>query len=161
MAEKYTQADGRRLYEEARGRMLADPRLRVLYEEEAAKMELWLQLAEARQAAGLSQQQLAERLGVSAAQVARMEKHGYDRYTLKSLRRYVAALGEGFLLEVRVCQLHEAKPDSAVDKTYGVLGPQHQPMDLKALREMYEDEVALEVLAETPPYRRRRDEGPD
>jgi hypothetical protein len=36
------------------------------------------------------------------AQVARLEKHGYDAYTLTTLRRYVEALGEGFSLEVAV-----------------------------------------------------------
>jgi transcriptional regulator with XRE-family HTH domain len=157
MAEKHTQADGRRLYEE-RARRMADPEYRAIYDEVAAEKDLWLQLVEARQAAGFTQRQLAERLGVSQAQVARIQKRGYDSYTLKSLRRYVAALGEGFSLEVRVCQPRQVKPDSAVEKTYGVLGPQQQPADLKALRELYEEEVALEVLAETPPYSRMRPE---
>ncbi len=49
---KYTQADGERLFEEDRARMMADPALRRLYQEEAAKKELWLQLVEARQSAG-------------------------------------------------------------------------------------------------------------
>ena len=35
-------------------------------------------------------------------QVARLEKRGYDAYTLSSLRRYVQVLGEGFSLEVSV-----------------------------------------------------------
>ncbi|HZU69090.1 MAG TPA: helix-turn-helix domain-containing protein [Ktedonobacteraceae bacterium] len=50
----------------------------------------------------MTQAELAKRLGVSQAQVARMEKRGYDAYTLNSLRRYVKALGEGFELEVAV-----------------------------------------------------------
>jgi len=45
---------------------------------------------------------LAERLGVSQAQVARIEKRGYDSYTLTTLRRYVEALGEGYSLEVSI-----------------------------------------------------------
>jgi predicted transcriptional regulator len=45
---------------------------------------------------------MAERIGVSQAQVARIEKRGYDAYTLNTLRRYVTALGEGFSLEVKV-----------------------------------------------------------
>src|SRR6266849_2790101 len=102
--EKYTQEDGRRLFEEDRARMLADPEYRRIYEEEAAKKELWVQLVEARQAAGLTQAEVAKRLGVSQAQVARIEKRGYDAYTLNTLRRYVQALGEGFALEVRVRQ---------------------------------------------------------
>lgn len=59
---------------------------------------------EARQQAGLTQQQMAERLGVSQSQVARIEKQGYDAYTLTTLRRYVQALGDGFSLEVRIHQ---------------------------------------------------------
>ena len=56
-----------------------------------------------RQAAGLTQAEVAKRLAVSQGQVARIEKRGYDAYTLTTLRRYVEALGEGFSLEVRVC----------------------------------------------------------
>ena len=89
-------------YLEWRDQLRADPEYQKVYEEEAAKSELWLQLAEARHAAGLTQKQMAQRLGVSQAQVARIEKEGYDAYTLTTLRRYVEALGEGFALEVRI-----------------------------------------------------------
>lgn len=99
-----TQSDGRRLFEEERARRMADPEYRAIYDEEAQKKELWLQLVEARQAAGLTQEQLGRRLGVSQAQVARIEKRGYDAYTLTTLRRYVRALGDGFRLEVKVRQ---------------------------------------------------------
>ena len=93
---------GKRSYEEWRARLYATPGFKEVYEEEAAKSELWLQLVEARRAAGLTQQQMAERLGVSQAQVARIEKRGYDAYTLNTLRRYVKALGEGFSLEITI-----------------------------------------------------------
>ena len=79
-----------------------DPEYAQVYAEEAAKSDLWLQLVEARQAAGLTQKQVAERLGVSQAQVARIEKRGYDAYTLTTLRRYVEALGGDYRLEVRI-----------------------------------------------------------
>jgi DNA-binding XRE family transcriptional regulator len=94
--------EGERRYDAWRERLLADPATRVRYEEEAAKKELWLQLLEARQAAGLTQAQLAERLGVSQAQIARIEKRGYDAYTLNTLRRYVSALGDGYEIEVLI-----------------------------------------------------------
>ena len=94
--------EGRQSYQEWRDALLANPEFRAVYEEEAAKKELWLQLVEARQRAGITQAELARRLGVSQAQVARMEKRGYDAYTLTSLRHYVQALGEGFSLEVAV-----------------------------------------------------------
>ena len=83
-----------------RKKLLSDPKRRASYEREAAKKELWLQLVEARQAAGLSQVQLAKRLGVSQAQVARIEQRGYDSYTLKTLRKFVEAIGGGLIVAV-------------------------------------------------------------
>ena len=102
MNETEQHQDGQRAYKDYWNRQMADPEFRAVYEDESAKKELWLQLVEARQEAGLTQAELAERLGVSQAQVARIEKRGYDAYTLTTLRRYVEALGEGFSLEVRV-----------------------------------------------------------
>jgi len=99
---------GARAYQEYWDKQMADPEFRAIYEQEAAKKELWLQLVEARQAAGLTQAELAKRLGVSQSQVARIEKRGYDAYTLTSLRRYVQALGDGFSLEVSVRQVPTA-----------------------------------------------------
>lgn len=94
---------GERDYEEWRASLTDTPEKRALYDEVGARSDLWLQLVEARQAAGLTQRELAQRLGVSQAQVARIEKRGYEAYTLNTLRRYVQALGEGFSLDVRVC----------------------------------------------------------
>lgn len=95
-------AAGKASYQQWRDRLQADPEYRQISEEEAAKGALWLQLVEARQAAGLTQEQMAQRIGVSQAQVSRIEKEGYDAYTLTTLRRYVKALGEGFTLEVTI-----------------------------------------------------------
>lgn len=96
--------EGKQAYQEWQDSLRANPEYRAIYEQEAAKKELWLQLVEARQKARLTQAELARRLGVSQAQVARMEKRGYDAYTLNSLRRYVQALGEGFSLDIAVRQ---------------------------------------------------------
>jgi DNA-binding XRE family transcriptional regulator len=85
--------EGEQAYQEWQAALLSTPEGRATYKEETAKKELWLQLVEARQAAGLTQAELAKRLGVSQAQVARIEKCGYDAYTLNTLRRYVQALG--------------------------------------------------------------------
>lgn len=82
--------------------LAANPEYKAVYQEEAAKKELWLQLVEARLSVGLTQAEVAKRLGVSQPQVARFEKQGYDSYTLTSLRRYIQALGEGIYLEVTV-----------------------------------------------------------
>lgn len=100
--DKDTAREGAERFERWRDAQFSAPEFRAVYDEEAAKSDLWLQLVEARRAAGLTQAQMAQRLGVSQAQVARIEKRGYDAYTLNTLRRYVAALGEGYALEVRI-----------------------------------------------------------
>jgi predicted XRE-type DNA-binding protein len=98
--------EGEAAYQRWHKKTLADPEVQKGYAEEAAKMELWLQLAEARQAAGLTQEEVATRLGVTQSQVSRMEKRGYDNYTLNSLRRYLQALGDDYTLEVAVSHLN-------------------------------------------------------
>jgi DNA-binding XRE family transcriptional regulator len=104
MAEKKRNyvAEGENRYRRYRERLLSNSEVAAIYQEEANKKALWLQLVEARQQAGVTQAEMARRLGVSQAQIARIEKRGYDAYTLNTLRRYVAALGRGFVLEVRV-----------------------------------------------------------
>jgi DNA-binding XRE family transcriptional regulator len=99
---------GARAYLQWKAELAADPAYPTVYAQEAAKSELWLQLVEARQKAGLTQKQMAQRLGVSQAQIARIEKAGYDAYTLNTLRKYVAALGSGFSIEVHI---HTPEPD--------------------------------------------------
>ena len=92
--------EGEQAYLAWRDSLLTNPEMRQIYEEEVVKKELWLQLVEARHAAGLTQAELAKRLGVSQAQVARIEKAGNDAYTLTTLRRYVQALGKS--LEIAI-----------------------------------------------------------
>ena len=94
--------NGEKSYNNWKKKLAENPAYQKVYQEEAAKKQLWLQLVEARQKAGLTQVEVAERLGVSQAQVARIEKRGYETYSLTSLRRYVQALGEGFSLQVVV-----------------------------------------------------------
>jgi hypothetical protein len=54
--------DGRLAYEEDYARFMNDPEFRALYEHEAEKEELWLQLVEACKASGLTLRDMAERL---------------------------------------------------------------------------------------------------
>src|SRR5713226_3635220 len=102
--------EGEQDYQEWRASLMNTPEKRALYQEVADRSDLWLQLVEARQAAGLTQRELAKRLGVSQAQVARIEKRGYDAYTLNMLRRYVQALGDDFTLQVAVRRVGQEAP---------------------------------------------------
>ncbi len=107
--EEHGVTEGQTRYDAFWAKQMEDPEFRAIYKEEAAKKELWLQLAEARRACGLTQVEMAARLGISQAQVARIEKRGYDAYTLTTLRRYVDALGGNFSLDVRVRELNPVR----------------------------------------------------
>ncbi len=79
-------------YESWRARLVATPRLRALYEREAAKKELWLRLVETRMDAGLTVAQMAKMLGVTRARAALIDRCGYDICRVATLRRYLLAL---------------------------------------------------------------------
>lgn len=89
-------------YQAWREQFLSDPQRRALYEQEAMIGELWLQMIEARQAAGISQQEIADRLGVSKSKVAQIERKGYATMSLSAILDYIHALGPGFSLEVKI-----------------------------------------------------------
>ena len=103
--QEKTKPEGQRRYEEYWAKQMADPEFRKVYEEEARKKEFWMQLVEARQTAGLTQKEVAQRMGISQAQVARIEKRGYEAYTLRTLQRYLQALGDQFCLELTVTRV--------------------------------------------------------
>lgn len=110
--------EGEARYQQYREQLLANSEAAAIYQEEASKKALWLQLVEARQKLGLTQTEMARRLGVSQAQIARIEKCGYDSYTLNTLRRYVNALGGDYVLEVRVRPIDQhAKRDTPAQAT--------------------------------------------
>ena len=67
-------SQGQASYQKWREKLRSNPNFQAIYEEEAAKSQLWLQLVEARHASGFTQAKVAQRLGVSQAQVARIEK---------------------------------------------------------------------------------------
>ena len=58
--------------------------------------EAWdvaLQIAALRQDSGLSQAELAKRVGTSQQQISRLESPGYEGHTLSMLRRVAEVLG--------------------------------------------------------------------
>jgi len=86
--------EGARRYQEIRETLLSTPEAQAQFEDIVAEHDLWQQLVEARLESGLTQKDLAHLLSVSQAQVARIEKCGYDSYTLSTLRRHTQALGK-------------------------------------------------------------------
>ena len=76
-----------------------DPEFVMLFEEERARSELARAVAKARQAAGLTQAELAEKVDTSQSAIARLES-GRDRRmpSLPFLARIAAATGRRLVL---------------------------------------------------------------
>lgn len=68
--------------------------------EERAKLQAARAIYDARTAAGLTQQELARRVGTTQSVIARLEDADYDGHTLKMLNRIAAALDR--TVEVRL-----------------------------------------------------------
>ncbi len=75
---------------------LSNPAVKAEYESLAEDFTLFERLILARQAANLTTEEVAKRMGTSKAIVSRLESFGEDyKYSpsLKSLRRYAEAVG--------------------------------------------------------------------
>jgi DNA-binding XRE family transcriptional regulator len=79
-------------FETLRRRWMRDPRFRAEYERIGTDMELAFTLTEARRKAGLTQAELAARMGTSQAAVARIES-GRGTPKWSTIERYARAVG--------------------------------------------------------------------
>jgi ribosome-binding protein aMBF1 (putative translation factor) len=91
-------------YKELRNQALADPEVRAEFErlnrEEFALLD---QMLAARHAAGLSQAQVAERMGTKAPAVTRLERalaSGQHSPSIDTLRKYAAACGKRLFISI-------------------------------------------------------------
>jgi ribosome-binding protein aMBF1 (putative translation factor) len=76
-----------------------DPALMEAYDREVLNAQLARRIFELRTRAGLSQRQLAERVGTSASAICRLEDADYEGHSLPVLKRIAEALGRR--LEIR------------------------------------------------------------
>jgi len=90
-------------HDELRAKMLKNPAVRKEYErlekEEFALLDL---LLEARREAGLTQAQVAERMGTQAPAVARLERalaSGKHSPSVATIRKYLAACGKQLVVD--------------------------------------------------------------
>ena len=75
---------------------MKDPRFQAEYDALEEEFAVFDALVEARKAAGLTQSEVAERMGTKTPAVARLESSGGKRKhspSLSTLRRYATALG--------------------------------------------------------------------
>lgn len=86
-------------YEIAYSRFIkGKPRMEALLREEEQRLKLAACLRELRESAGLSQTELARRVGTTGSVISRLEDPDYEGHSLKTLQRIVAALGMGLEL---------------------------------------------------------------
>ena len=79
--------------EKERNAYFSDPANAAEIAEQQAKMDLIISLYEARKAAGLTQKQIAEKLGTTQANIAELER-GRRNITFATLTKYARACGK-------------------------------------------------------------------
>ncbi len=90
-------------HKEMVSRMLKNPAVQAEYDAQEAEFALLDELLRARQRAGLTQEEVAERMGTKAPAVARLESGGgSERHSpsIATLRKYAEAVG--CRLEIRL-----------------------------------------------------------
>jgi len=63
------------------------------FENELEKLSIGEQIARMRAIAGITQAQLAKKIGTTASAISRYENAEYDRYELRTLRKIAEACG--------------------------------------------------------------------
>jgi ribosome-binding protein aMBF1 (putative translation factor) len=86
-------------FEKFKARLLANPKVKAEYEALALEFEISAELIKARLRAGLSQAELAERMGTSQSTIARLES-GQTLPSTKTLLRFAKATGSKFHLRL-------------------------------------------------------------
>lgn len=97
-----------RTHDEMMKNMLEDPAVRAEYDAQAEDFALLDELLQARRRAGLTQAEVAARMGTKTPAVARLEAGGGSRRhspSIATLRRYAEAVG--CRLEIRLRSLRE------------------------------------------------------
>ena len=74
-------------------KQMKDPGFAARFEKAGQAWEVAMQLAALRKESGLSQKELASRLGTSQQQISRLESPGYEGHSLSMMRRVADELG--------------------------------------------------------------------
>jgi ribosome-binding protein aMBF1 (putative translation factor) len=82
-------------FEKIKARLLANPKVKAEYDALAPEFEISTELVKARLRAGLSQAELAQRMGTGQSTIARLES-GQTLPSTKTLLRFAKATGSKF-----------------------------------------------------------------
>jgi ribosome-binding protein aMBF1 (putative translation factor) len=81
-------------------RAAKDQKLQELYEEEKINLQAASAIRQAREAAGLTQGQLAEKIGTTQSVISRLEDADYEGHTLKMLERIAEVLDQRVVIHL-------------------------------------------------------------
>ena len=80
---------------------LKDPDFADRFEKAGEAWDVAVKLASLRKASGLSQKQLAKRVGTSQQQISRLESPSYEGHSLSMLRRVAEVLGASVHVDIQ------------------------------------------------------------
>ncbi|MCF8142447.1 MAG: helix-turn-helix transcriptional regulator [Deltaproteobacteria bacterium] len=80
---------------------LGDAEFRDRFERAGEAWDVAMKLAALRKEAGLSQKELAQKVGTSQQQISRLESPSYEGHSLSMLRRIAAVLGATVHVDIR------------------------------------------------------------
>lgn len=80
-------------------RKKSDPEFAVGYDEGYAQFKIGVMLQMSREKAGMTQEEVAQKLGTKKSAISRIENHA-ENITLSTLHKYARALGKKVNLEI-------------------------------------------------------------
>ena len=79
---------------------LRDPNFALRFKKAGEAWDLAIQLAALRKESGLSQKELAKRVGTSQQQISRLESPDYEGHSFNMIRRVAEALGASVRVDI-------------------------------------------------------------
>jgi transcriptional regulator with XRE-family HTH domain len=80
---------------------LRDPAFAARFKEAGEAWDVAMQLSALRKESGLSQKELARRVGTSQQQISRLESPGYEGHSLSMIRRVAVVLGASVSVQIQ------------------------------------------------------------
>jgi transcriptional regulator with XRE-family HTH domain len=96
-------------------KQLRDPDFAARFKRAGEAWDVALQIAVLRKESGLSEKELARRVGTSQQQISRLESPSYEGHSLSMLRRVAAVLGATVQVKIQ-SERHQAQPGIAEGK---------------------------------------------
>lgn len=87
---------------------LKDPGFAARFNKAGEAWDIAIQLAALRRKSGMSQKELAERVGTSQQQISRLESPSYEGHSLSMLRRVAEVLGATVNVELKMKRLQKS-----------------------------------------------------